>query len=985
MKKNYFSLLIVITLLFIASVSSAQVQWSQLGTTGFNAPIYFTTSDGSGNVYAGGNFTNTNNKHYVAMYNGTAWSEVGGLNGLSANGAINSICIDGSGNIYAAGSFTNLSSMYYVAKWDGTTWSELGGLNSLSANGAINSICVDVAGNVYAAGNFTNLSGNHYVAKWDGSSWIELGGVDNLAANGPIYTLRVDQQSNLYAAGDFTNINGYRYVAECGGYLGAGWGEVYSPINFMPLAADSTINGIDIKFNTLGDDVYVAGLFTNGSGKKYVAHFKNPTWDSIVSVNTSGDSTLFPNATSIKSIFRDLNGNIIAAFNHAGRSVVGKWDGTNWSELGSINSLGATNDINTVCADVYSNIYAAGNFTNSGGSYYVAKYGCIAFVTPSVTISTNSTSSCAGSYITITATGVNPGSSPMYTFYVNNVLLQQTSSNIFYDNTFMNNDSIFCELNANNTCATLYIATSNTIKLTRNQASTFTDNQTICNNSSYTFNGQSLTQSGIYLDTLVNSMACDSFITLNLTVLPQSTGFDFQTICSGSAYTFNGHALTTGGTYKDTLVNHIGCDSILTLYLTVNPISTNTINQTICNGNSVVFNGNTLTTSGNYNDTLVNYLGCDSILTLHLIVNQKSTNTISQSICNGNSVVFNGNTLTTSGNYNDTLVNYLGCDSILTLHLIVNQKSTHSINQSICHGKSVVFNNHTLAASGSYNDTLVNFNGCDSIITLNLTVLPALNNAVLQNNTTLTAVENSTGTTYQWLDCNNSNSAIAGETNQSYQTISNGNYAVEITNNGCKDTSICTAINLSCIAHFNTAYDTALNTFTLTVDSITAVQAISYSWNFGDGTTSTLAAPSHNFANDTTYAVCLQIQTASSNTCSYCHTIGKDYQGHIIKSAGFLMNVKNKYAKPNGLSMATQNNAMQVFPNPSNNHITIQLPNQVNNATLKLINVLGETLFEKTNQSGNLFKIDISQYNDGIYMIQLEEQNKIWRSKIIKQ
>jgi hypothetical protein len=51
------------------------------------------------------------------MFNGTNWSELGGLNGLGANQSIATLCTDISGNIYAAGGFTNTHEHAYVAKY----------------------------------------------------------------------------------------------------------------------------------------------------------------------------------------------------------------------------------------------------------------------------------------------------------------------------------------------------------------------------------------------------------------------------------------------------------------------------------------------------------------------------------------------------------------------------------------------------------------------------------------------------------------------------------------------------------------------------------------------------------------------------------------------------------------------------------------------------------------------------------------------------
>lgn len=78
--------------------------------------------------------------------------------------------------------------------------------------------------------------------------------------------------------------------------------------------------------------------------------------------------------------------------------------------------------------------------------------------------------------------------------------------------------------------------------------------------------------------------------------------------------------------------------------------------------------------------------------------------------------------------------------------------------------------------------------GCDSIVTLNLTI-NAPNITVNNNSQTLTS--NEPNVFYQWLDCNTSFTPISGATNQTFSPANNGNYAVEITKNGCVDTSSC--------------------------------------------------------------------------------------------------------------------------------------------------------------------------------------------------
>jgi hypothetical protein len=93
-------------------------------------------------------------------------------------------------------------------------------------------------------------------------------------------------------------------------------------------------------------------------------------------------------------------------------------------------------------------------------------------------------------------------------------------------------------------------------------------------------------------------------------------------------------------------------------------------------------------------------------------------------------------------------------------------------------------------AEGSYLITGIVDGNCTTA--LNETILVnrlIVDTSVTSSDPTLTA--NATGATYQWIDCGNGNSAIAGETNQSYNATNAGSYAVIVTENGCSDTSAC--------------------------------------------------------------------------------------------------------------------------------------------------------------------------------------------------
>ncbi|MFN8393725.1 MAG: T9SS type A sorting domain-containing protein [Bacteroidia bacterium] len=102
---------------------------------------------------------------------------------------------------------------------------------------------------------------------------------------------------------------------------------------------------------------------------------------------------------------------------------------------------------------------------------------------------------------------------------------------------------------------------------------------------------------------------------------------------------------------------------------------------------------------------------------------------------------------------------------------------------------AVTVNNQTYSVSGVYTQTFTNSDGCDSILTITVTI-----NTV---DTTVTGgggnplVAQATGATYQWLDCDNGFAPISGETNATFSPSITGHYAVAVTQNGCTDTSGC--------------------------------------------------------------------------------------------------------------------------------------------------------------------------------------------------
>jgi hypothetical protein len=324
-----------------------------------------------------------------------------------------------------------------------------------------------------------------------------------------------------------------------------------------------------------------------------------------------------------------------------------------------------------------------------------------------------------------------------------------------------------------------------TLNLIINNATTGSETITACD--SLVWNGQTYTQSGTYTYLNTNASGCDSTVTLNLTINNSSTSSESVTACV--SYQWNGQTYTQSGTYTFTTQNAVGCDSVATLNLTINNALFTTETVSACIDYS--WNGQTYTQSGTYTYLTTSVNGCDSTVTLNLTINQPNSSTTTQTACD--SYTWNGQTYTQSGTFVFNTTTVAGCDSTATLVLTLNSSSSSSETAAAC--GSFTWNGQTYTQSGTYTYTTQNAVGCDSIVTLNLTINPVPNATATDNGDgTGTA---SSGTTYQWLDCAN-NTAIAGANQQTFAPDVTGSYSVIVTNAaGCSDTSTCVTINVA--------------------------------------------------------------------------------------------------------------------------------------------------------------------------------------------
>lgn len=296
--------------------------------------------------------------------------------------------------------------------------------------------------------------------------------------------------------------------------------------------------------------------------------------------------------------------------------------------------------------------------------------------------------------------------------------------------------------------------------------------------------------SGTVYDTIPSYQGCDSILIIDLTVNYSTYGSIKLSSCRSLLSPSKKFWMSRNTSYTDTITNWLGCDSILTIEFKL--FSTYAMKGfTSCSPVLSPSKRYTYTKSGTYYDTIPNKAGCDSFLTLNVNIGKASNASINVSACKSYILPSKKRTVTIAGTYYDTLLNKSGCDSIIQIKL--NFLTTFgSLNTTACKSMRSPSGKRNYVATGNYTDTIKNKAGCDSIISITLSIWRP-NTAIVQKADTLIA-QSSVGT-YQWLDCGKGKSKVQGETAKRFNYRQNGSYTVEITENNCRDTGNCIAVN----------------------------------------------------------------------------------------------------------------------------------------------------------------------------------------------
>ena len=231
------------------------------------------------------------------------------------------------------------------------------------------------------------------------------------------------------------------------------------------------------------------------------------------------------------------------------------------------------------------------------------------------------------------------------------------------------------------------------------------------------------TQPTTYKLVATDANGCVSVDSVIVVIDGSLEAFDTLQICIGDSILLFGNYESIPGDYIGTIPSLNGCDTVMTITLEVLPLVVAFDNVQVCENDSVLIFGNYETQPGDYIDTLPAVNGCDTIMTITLEVLPLVDAFDTVQVCENDSVLIFGNYETQPSDYIDTLPAVNGCDTIMTITLEVLPLVDVFDNVQVCENDSVLIFGKYETQPGDYIDTLSALSGCDTNMTITLEVL----------------------------------------------------------------------------------------------------------------------------------------------------------------------------------------------------------------------------------------------------------------------
>jgi hypothetical protein len=657
-----------------------------------------------------------------------------------------------------------------VYNWSGSSWVQKGATitGEFANDGCGYSISINSNGNIIAVGSIFNSQNGHVrVFYWNGNSWIQKG----IDINGESindysgYSVSLSSDGNTIAIGAPENDGNGTQSGHTRVFIwnGNSWIQKGSDIDGE---ASQDHSGVSVSISSDGNTIAIGAEWNDGNGN-FSGHTRVFEWNGSIWIQKGPDIDGLQ-ASSLSGEFVSINstGSIVAIGEQNG-SVSGlvrvfEWNGTQWVQRGN-NLIGelSGDGLSRVSLNSDGTVLAVGAPWNDNGGIdnglvKVFLWDGASWIQRGFNINGTSTEGQLGRSLSINSDGTR--------------LVVGIPYNDL-DGVDKGQVKIF--------------------KLCNNVATV--DTQFSCNSFTW-IDGITYTQNNNSASvTLTKSDGCDSIVTLNLTILNNTTGTDIITACDNYTWIDGNNYTTSNNSATYNLTNSEGCDSIVTLDLTI----TNNVNSyfdTVCGG-PYYWNNQAYSASGTYTQTLQAANGCDSTVTLNLTVHPTNFNptfSSSQQLFTAPpfAVQFS-NTTVNASNYSFTWFWGDGTSNTTNNSTVFHEYLTNGLYSVTLQAT----NNQTgCAEDTTYVDYIFTTGGASCTHTAALVQSGPFNACSGQN--VVLSCNSSPTFSYQW---RKNGVYIQGNNNDTLIVTQPGNYSVIISENGCPVSSNAITVNFSVI------------------------------------------------------------------------------------------------------------------------------------------------------------------------------------------
>ena len=223
---------------------------------------------------------------------------------------------------------------------------------------------------------------------------------------------------------------------------------------------------------------------------------------------------------------------------------------------------------------------------------------------------------------------------------------------------------------------------------------------------------------------LVNSLGCDSIITVEVAILTKDSSDLELMVCEEQFIMYNGMELAGGESVEVILSNQNQCDS--SVFVTVQTLLPDfeDLNLTACEGATALYMGTEIAAGDQMDFLFENENGCDSTVTVMVETLQLDAEMLSFESCQGSSITYNGMQIPAGSQEDFLFQNMAGCDSMVTVVVAVTEVDTIPLTLPVCENEIIDYQGVMLGDGDVMIFSFSDINGCDSMVQVMVEALP---------------------------------------------------------------------------------------------------------------------------------------------------------------------------------------------------------------------------------------------------------------------